>query len=145
MPCFEQNRHSYSLECALWLHVPCRLKGVSASQGLMLEGTSPSLTAPGGPHWGCPDKDAAVRLDTLAAAGAARVPFTSGRVWQQEGVQVCRCLETNGASDDVESCVGHAWVSVMLGCGSRCVRMGHVQLLKHVCVVLWCRSADWSW
>jgi hypothetical protein len=55
-----------------------RLKGVSGSQGLMLEGTSPTLTAAGGPHWNCPDKEPRARLDTLAAAGKARVPFTSG-------------------------------------------------------------------
>ncbi|KAF8062640.1 fbiC [Scenedesmus sp. PABB004] len=54
------------------------LKAVSASQGLMLEGTAPSLAAPGGPHWGCPDKDPAARLATIEAAGHARVPFTSG-------------------------------------------------------------------
>lgn len=55
-----------------------RLKAVSGSQGLMLEGTSPSLTAPGGPHWNCPDKEPQARLDTLAEAGVARIPFTTG-------------------------------------------------------------------
>jgi hypothetical protein len=55
-----------------------RLKAVSASQGLMLEGVSPALSAPGGPHWACPDKEPAARLATIEAAGKARAPFTSG-------------------------------------------------------------------
>uniref|UniRef100_A0A383WB30 Radical SAM core domain-containing protein n=1 Tax=Tetradesmus obliquus TaxID=3088 RepID=A0A383WB30_TETOB len=55
-----------------------RLKAVSASQGLMLEGVAPALAAPGGPHWGCPDKEPAARLATIEAAGRARVPYTSG-------------------------------------------------------------------
>jgi FO synthase len=33
-----------------------RLKAVSASQGLMLESTSPALLLPGGAHLNCPDK-----------------------------------------------------------------------------------------
>lgn len=32
------------------------LKAVSASQGLMLESTSPALLQPGGAHYACPDK-----------------------------------------------------------------------------------------
>ncbi len=32
------------------------LKAVSASQGLMLESTSPALLQPGGAHHACPDK-----------------------------------------------------------------------------------------
>jgi 2-iminoacetate synthase ThiH len=62
-----------------------RLKAVSGSQGLMLEGTSPSLTAPGGPHWNCPDKEPQARLDTLAAAGEARIPFTTGSLKTLQG------------------------------------------------------------
>lgn len=54
------------------------LRPVSASMGLMLEGLSPSLTARGGPHFGSPDKDPAVRLETIRLAGEARVPFTTG-------------------------------------------------------------------
>jgi len=30
------------------------------------------------PHHGCPDKDPALRLDVIRAAGRARVPFTTG-------------------------------------------------------------------
>jgi FO synthase len=54
------------------------LRPVSASMGLMLEGIAPSLSARGGPHFGSPDKDPAVRLETIRLAGEARVPFTTG-------------------------------------------------------------------
>ena len=55
-----------------------RLREVSVSQGMMLESTAARLCAPGGPHHGCPDKQPAVRLAALEAAGRARVPLTSG-------------------------------------------------------------------
>ncbi len=54
------------------------LRKVSASQGLMLESAAERLCERGGPHFGSPDKRPSVRLATIAAAGAARVPFTSG-------------------------------------------------------------------
>jgi FO synthase len=54
------------------------LRPVSASMGLMLETTSERLSARGGPHFGSPDKLPAARLETLRAAGQARVPFTTG-------------------------------------------------------------------
>jgi FO synthase len=54
------------------------LRRVSASMGLMLETTSARLAERGGPHFGSPDKVPAVRLATVAAAGAAAVPFTTG-------------------------------------------------------------------
>ncbi len=54
------------------------LRRVSVSQGLMLEGTAPRLAERGGPHFGSPDKAPAARLATIAAAGEALVPFTSG-------------------------------------------------------------------
>ncbi|CAN0167222.1 unnamed protein product, partial [Discosporangium mesarthrocarpum] len=54
------------------------LRPVSASMGLMLEGTSPLLSERGGPHFGSPDKDPARRLETIRLAGEARVPFTTG-------------------------------------------------------------------
>jgi FO synthase len=44
----------------------------------MLETTAERLSARGGPHFGSPDKLPARRLETLDAAGAARVPFTTG-------------------------------------------------------------------
>ncbi len=54
------------------------LRPVSASMGLMLESASARLCQRGGPHFGSPDKDPAVRLDTIAAAGELAIPFTSG-------------------------------------------------------------------
>ena len=54
------------------------LRKVSASQGIMLESASPRLMERGGPHYGSPDKDPAVRLATIAAAGELSVPFTTG-------------------------------------------------------------------
>lgn len=57
----------------------CRtLRAVSVSQGLMLETISDRLSARGGPHFGSPDKLPASRLTSIAAAGRAGVPFTSG-------------------------------------------------------------------
>jgi FO synthase len=55
-----------------------RLRSVSVSQGIMLETASDRLSRRGGPHFGSPDKAPAVRLATIAAAGEAAVPFTSG-------------------------------------------------------------------
>jgi len=54
------------------------LRTVSASQGIMLESTSRRLCEPGGVHYGSPDKDPAVRLETLRLAGELTVPFTTG-------------------------------------------------------------------
>ncbi|MEN3312364.1 MAG: synthase [Actinomycetota bacterium] len=54
------------------------LRPVSASMGLMLETTSLRLSERGGPHFGSPDKLPARRLETIAAAGEERVPFTTG-------------------------------------------------------------------
>ena len=54
------------------------LRGVSVSQGLMLETTSERLSARGGPHFGSPDKLPAARLETIRLAGELRVPFTTG-------------------------------------------------------------------
>src|SRR5579862_4890300 len=54
------------------------LRRVSVSQGIMLESASELLSQRGGPHFGSPDKLPARRLATIAAAGDAAVPFTSG-------------------------------------------------------------------
>jgi FO synthase len=54
------------------------LRKVSVSQGIMLESASERLLLRGGPHFGSPDKRPAARLATIAAAGEAAVPFTSG-------------------------------------------------------------------
>jgi FO synthase len=55
-----------------------RLRRVSVSQGIMLESAAERLRRRGGPHFGSPDKDPAMRLETIRAAGEAAVPFTSG-------------------------------------------------------------------
>jgi FO synthase len=54
------------------------VRGVSVSQGIMLESASARLCAPGGAHHGSPDKVPEVRLATIRAAGEQRIPFTSG-------------------------------------------------------------------
>ena len=54
------------------------LRPVSPSMGIMLESASDRLTEKGMPHYGSPDKVPAVRLKTLADAGEARIPFTTG-------------------------------------------------------------------
>ncbi len=54
------------------------LRKVSVSQGIMLETASERLSQRGGPHFGSPDKHPARRVATIAAAGEAAVPFTSG-------------------------------------------------------------------
>jgi FO synthase len=56
-----------------------RLKPVAASMGMMLETTATRLwSEPGGPHYGSPDKEPAVRLRVLEDAGRVGVPFTTG-------------------------------------------------------------------
>ena len=54
------------------------LRPVSASMGLMLETVSKRLGDRGGPHHGSPDKEPSRRLEAIAAAGRAGVPFTTG-------------------------------------------------------------------
>ncbi|MBA2637574.1 MAG: 5-amino-6-(D-ribitylamino)uracil--L-tyrosine 4-hydroxyphenyl transferase CofH, partial [Solirubrobacterales bacterium] len=51
-----------------------RLREVTASQGLMLESVRTDLVA----HQGSPTKHPQRRLETIRAAGALRIPFTSG-------------------------------------------------------------------
>jgi FO synthase len=55
-----------------------RLRRVSVSQGIMLESAAERLRRRGGAHFGSPDKDPALRLQTIGTAGEAAVPFTSG-------------------------------------------------------------------
>src|SRR5947199_2178380 len=53
-----------------------RLRGVTASQGLMLESVSERLMQT--VHAGSPTKHPARRIETIAAAGELRIPLTSG-------------------------------------------------------------------
>ncbi|WP_037046641.1 bifunctional FO biosynthesis protein CofGH [Pseudonocardia halophobica] len=56
-----------------------RLKPVAPSMGMMLETTATRLwSEKGGPHYGSPDKEPAVRLRALTDAGRVGVPFTTG-------------------------------------------------------------------
>jgi FO synthase len=56
-----------------------RLKPVAASMGMMLETTATRLwSEKGGPHFGSPDKEPALRLRVLEDAGRSAVPFTTG-------------------------------------------------------------------
>lgn len=76
-----------------------RLRAVSVSQGIMLESASERLCAPGGPHFGSPDKHPEARLATIAAAGRAAVPFTSGiligiRETRHERIETLLALRT---------------------------------------------------
>ena len=54
------------------------LRPSNPSVGLMLENISPRLMEPGMPHHNCPDKEPSLRVATIAASAAARVPFTTG-------------------------------------------------------------------
>ena len=55
-----------------------RLKGVSASMGIMVESVSERLHQPGGPHELAPSKRPRARLKTIETAGELKVPFTTG-------------------------------------------------------------------
>ncbi|MFC4947070.1 bifunctional FO biosynthesis protein CofGH [Pseudonocardia sp. GCM10023141] len=56
-----------------------RLKPVAASMGMMLETTATRLwSEPGGPHYGSPDKEPAVRIRAITDAGRVGVPYTTG-------------------------------------------------------------------
>src|SRR6478735_6448813 len=55
------------------------LRPTAPSMGMMLETTSRALfETPGQAHYGSPDKDPAVRLQVIADAGRAGIPFTTG-------------------------------------------------------------------
>lgn len=54
------------------------LRPVAASMGIMLETAAERLSARGGPHFGCPDKWPARRLETIRMAGERSIAFTSG-------------------------------------------------------------------
>lgn len=54
------------------------LRGVSVSQGIMMEEVSGRLTGRDLAHWASPDKVPEKRLETLENAGKLGVPFTTG-------------------------------------------------------------------
>jgi FO synthase len=55
-----------------------QLRQTAPSMGIMLESSSHRLMAKGLAHHGSPDKDPAVRLETIAEAGRQKVPLTTG-------------------------------------------------------------------
>src|SRR5205807_6468242 len=83
------------------------LRRVSASMGLMLETTSTRLSERGAPHFGSPDKLPARRLETIAAAGEERVPFTTG-ILIGIGETRAERLEALAAIRDLAARYGHA-------------------------------------
>lgn len=54
------------------------LRPVAVSMGIMLESVSLRLMEKGAAHYGSPDKHPGVRLATIAAAGAEKLPLTTG-------------------------------------------------------------------
>ncbi|MEC9376395.1 MAG: 7,8-didemethyl-8-hydroxy-5-deazariboflavin synthase CofG, partial [Pseudomonadota bacterium] len=54
------------------------LRKVAPSMGIMLESASPRLCNRGQPHFGSPDKDPRVRLNTIDNLGKAKIPTTTG-------------------------------------------------------------------
>ena len=54
------------------------LRKRAPSMGIMLESTSRRLLDKGFAHHGSPDKDPAVRLETIDEAGRQKIPFTTG-------------------------------------------------------------------
>jgi len=55
-----------------------QLRPHAVSMGMMLESASDRLCEKGGPHFRSPDKRPARRLESLRAAGVARIPYTTG-------------------------------------------------------------------
>ncbi len=55
-----------------------RLRAISPSMGIMLESSSKRLCMKGQAHYGSPDKNPELRLNTIRAAGEASVPLTTG-------------------------------------------------------------------
>jgi FO synthase len=82
------------------------LRAVSVSQGIMLESAAERLRRRGGPHFGSPDKDPALRLNTIRAAGEAAVPFTTG-ILIGIGETRRERIEALLALRDLHDCYGH--------------------------------------
>ncbi len=82
------------------------LREVSASMGIMLESSSDRLCAPGGVHYGSPDKAPAVRLEMMRIAGELAVPFTTG-ILIGIGETRAERLESLHAIRDLHESYGH--------------------------------------
>ncbi|HJN95247.1 MAG TPA: 5-amino-6-(D-ribitylamino)uracil--L-tyrosine 4-hydroxyphenyl transferase CofH [Gammaproteobacteria bacterium] len=55
-----------------------QLRKVSASMGIMLESAAARLGEKGMPHYGSPDKNPVLRIETMEQAGRAKAPLTTG-------------------------------------------------------------------
>jgi len=82
------------------------LREVSASMGIMLESSSERLCAPGGVHYGSPDKLPSVRLEMMRHAGELAVPFTTG-ILIGIGETRAERLESLAAIRDLHEQYGH--------------------------------------
>ncbi|MEM1076501.1 MAG: 5-amino-6-(D-ribitylamino)uracil--L-tyrosine 4-hydroxyphenyl transferase CofH, partial [Pseudomonadota bacterium] len=83
-----------------------KLRTVSISMGIMLETLSDRLSLKGGCHFGSPDKNPDVRIRTIAEAGEAKIPFTSGILIGIGETRVER-IESLMALRDLHSKYGH--------------------------------------
>ena len=54
------------------------LRSVAPSMGIMLESSAQRLCDRDQPHFGSPDKDPTIRLQTIGDLGAAQIPITTG-------------------------------------------------------------------
>src|SRR4051812_19726292 len=82
------------------------LRGVSASQGIMLETASARLSGKNLPHFGSPDKLPERRLETIRLAGELAIPFTTGILIGIGETREER-LEALGAIRDLHDRYGH--------------------------------------
>ena len=82
------------------------LRRSNPSLGLMLENISPRLMEPGMPHYDCPDKDPAARMETVETAGRLSIPFTTG-VLVGIGETPAEIVESLFALADVHQRHGH--------------------------------------
>ncbi len=82
------------------------LRPTNVSMGMMLENISPRLMEPGMPHHNCPDKDPALRMAVIEAAGALRIPFTTG-ILVGIGETGAEIVDSLLALAEVQSRLGH--------------------------------------
>ena len=83
-----------------------QLRGVSVSQGIMLEEVSGRLLGRDMAHWASPDKVPERRMETLEAAGENAVPFTTG-ILIGIGETVAERVDTLLAIRDAHARHGH--------------------------------------
>ena len=82
------------------------LRPTNVSMGMMLENISPRLMEPGMPHYNCPDKDPRLRMATIEAAGALRIPFTTG-ILVGLGETNTEIVDSLAALAEVQARLGH--------------------------------------